>query len=116
MMGDKIGALSERGTYFRMDDLTDGMQLCVMFRHLSFHTFAAGAMSMFKTLQLKAIIYELHLCLYKDENSCHKIVPLLGAEFNFDTKKDTRFSIITAKNKIYEVRIHTYTSEKSNIT
>ena len=68
-------------------------------------------MSMFKTVQLKAIIYELHLCLYKDENSHHKVVPLLGAEVNFDTKKDTKFSIITAKNKILDVRIHTYNFE-----
>ena len=59
---------------------------------------------MFKTLQMKAIIYELHLCLYKDEQSCHKIVPLIGAEVNFNTKKDTRFSIVTAKNKVFEVR------------
>ena len=62
---------------------------------------------MFKTLQLKAIIYEFHLCLFKDEESCYKIVPLLGADVIFDTKKDTKFTIKTATNKIFEVSVHT---------
>ena len=73
------------------------------------HTYAAGAMSMFKTQQLKAIIYELHLCLYKDESNVHKLVPLFGAEVHLDSKKDTKFSIITAKNKTFEVIINVLT-------
>ena len=68
--------------------------------------YSAGAMSMFKTQQLKAIIYELHLCLYKDESNVHKLVPLLGAEVHFDSKKETKFSVITAKNKTFEVIIN----------
>ena len=73
------------------------------------HTYAAGAMSMFKTQQLKAIIYEFHLCLYKDESNFHKLVPLLGAEVHLDSKKDTKFCIITAKNKTFEVIINVLT-------
>ena len=69
--------------------------------------FAGGAISMFKILPLKAIIYKLHLCLYKEDRTPHRILPLFEAKVKMDQKRDTKFSITTAKNKTFEVRMQT---------
>ena len=60
---------------------------------------------MFKILHLKAIIYELHLCLYKEDKTPHRVLPLFEAEVKLDEKRDTKFSITTAKNKTFEARM-----------
>ena len=70
---------------------------------------------MFKILHLKAIIYELHLCLYKEDKTPHRVLPLFEAEVKMDEKRDTKFSITTAKNKTFEARMQTQSITENTV-